>query len=329
MAFTNFPNGLTSFGAPVNGLFTNGVPLFVKPGTDSGGSDGYPGDSMETPLATLSKAQDLATADRNDVVYMIASSNTAANTTDYQSVALDWAKDAVHLVGVNAGPLVSQRSRIAQLSTATDVDNLFTVSADGCYISGIEVFHGVNNAASKGAVLVSGSRNHFVNCHFAGIGHDTMDTVDNYSLSVTGSENLFENCVIGLDTIARGTAVNYELTLSGGATRNTFKNCMFITYAEANTHLFMKVAANGVDRWTLFENCSFINMPTGIASGTTMTEAFDITGGGSPDGLFLLRNCTLVGATDWEANTESARVYIDSAVSANNVSGLAVLIEAT
>lgn len=329
MVTTNFPNGLTSYGAPVNGFFSNGKPLFVKPGTSAGGSDGYPGDSMDAPLATLTKAQALATANSNDVVYMIASSNTAANTTDYQSVALDWAKDGVHLIGINAGNAIAQRSRIAQLSTATNVDDLFTVSANNCLIQNIEVFHGVNNAASTGAVLVSGSRNHFVNCNFAGIGHDTMDTADNYSLKVTGSENLFENCVIGLDTIARGTAANYELTLSGGATRNIFRNCIFLTYAEANTHLFMKIAANGIDRWNLFDNCSFINMPTGTASGTTMTEAFDITGGGSPDGLILLRRCTLVGVTDWEANTESAKTWIDGAAPTNNTSGLAVLVEAT
>lgn len=72
-----------------------------------------------------------------------------------------------------------------------------------------------------------------------------------------------------------------------------------------------------------------MNMPTGTASGTTMTEAFDITGGGSPDGLILLKNCTLVGATDWEAATESGKVYIDGAAPTANASGLAVLVAAT
>lgn len=313
-------------GVPVAGKLTQGTSYFVSPYS---GKNQNRGTKIKSPLKTLATAQSKATADKNDVVYLISESNTAANTTDYQSSALDWAKDGVSLYGINSENHIQQRSRIAQLSTATNVDNLFTVSADNCTIANISVFHGVDDATSKGACLVSGSRNKFYNCHFAGIGHDTMDTVDNYSLSVTGSENLFERCVIGLDTIARGTAVNYELTLSGGATRNIFRDCMFITYAEANTHLFMKIAANGIDRWNMFENCVFINMPTGTASGTTMTEAFDITGGGSPDGLILLRNCTLVGATDWENNVESAKTWIDSAVSANNVSGIAVLVEAT
>lgn len=313
-------------GVPVAGKLTNGTSYFVAPYS---GKDANPGKKIKSPLKTLSQAQTKATADKNDVVYLISESNTAASTTDYQSSALAWAKDGVSLIGVNSGTNVNQRSRIAQLSTATNVDNLFTLSADNCFISNISVFHGVDDATSKGAVLVSGSHNHIYNCHFAGIGHATMDTADNYSLAVSGSENLFENCVIGIDTVARGTAANYELTFSGGATRNTFRNCIFMTYAEANTHLFMKIASSGTDRWNLFEHCLFINMPTGIASGTTMTEAFDITGGGSPDGLIILKNCTLIGATDWEANVESARTYIDGAAPTNNTSGLAVLVEAT
>lgn len=313
-------------GVPVGGKFTNGKGIFVLPST---GLDGNTGKTVNRPIKTLAKALSLATADKNDVVYLVSESNTAASTTDYQSTALDWNKDGVSLVGINSGNQVAQRSRIAQLSTATGVSDLFTVSADNCYISNIHVFHGVDDATSLGAVKVSGSRNHFYRCHFAGIGHATQDAADNYSLKVTGSENLFEECVIGLDTIARGTAANYEMTMSGGATRNIFRNCIIQTYAEANTHLFLKIAANGIDRWNLFDNCTFINMPTSTASGTTMTEAFDITGGGSPDGLILLKNCALVGATDWEANVESAKTYIFAGTSTNNTAGLAVLVEAT
>jgi hypothetical protein len=313
-------------GAPVGGMFTTGKAWFVNPDT---GSDGNAG-TAKRPLATLAKALSKATANRNEVVYLVSESNTAANTTDYQSTELDWNKDGVHLIGVCSGNNVAQRSRIAQLSTATDVDGLLTVSANNCLIANIHVFQGVDDATSKGAVLVTGSRNKFYNCHFAGIGHATQDTTDNYSLCVSGgSENMFERCTIGLDTIARGTAANSEIRLQSGATRNKFYLCDIITYAEANTHQFLLVPTNGLDRWTIFQDCSFINMPTGTASGTTMTEAFDVTGGGSPDGLILLKGCTLVGATDWEANTESGKTFIDGAAPTNNTSGLAVAVEAT
>ena len=330
MSVTNFPGGITVGGAPVVGAVPfgpNSKAFFVAPGT---GSDGNNGLSAAKPFATLAKALSVATANRNDVVYMIAESNSASGTTDYQSSALNWNKDGVHLIGVNSGNVIQNRSRIAQLSTATNVDDLFTVSANNCLIANISVFHGVADATSKGAVKVTGQRNRFSNCTFSGIGHADMDSADNYSLKVSGgAENVFENCYIGLDTIARGTAANSEIVLDTGATRNLFRDCIIATYAEANTHQFLIVPTNGLDRWTIFERCIFMNMPTSDAAGTTMTEAFEITGGGSPDGIILLNFCTLVGATDWEAATVSGKVMIRTDAGTTATAGLSADVAAS
>jgi len=319
-------------GVPVLGggsLLTQGASFFVNPRL---GGDGNSGIRIDRPLDTLSKALSMATADQNDVVYMLASDNSASGTTDYQSDTLEWDKDGVHLVGINSGNMVGMRSRIAQLSTATEVAPLVTWSASNCLCSNIHLFHGVDDADSKGCLNVTGSRNRFYRCHIAGIGHATMDTANNYSLQISGGEeNLFEDCVIGLDTIARGTAANSELRLVSGATRNIFRNCLFTTYAEAAGHQFVLVPVNGIDRYTLFDNCLFINMPTGVASGTSMTEVFDVTGGGSPDGLLLLKDCAFVGAGDWEAATESGKVFVYGAASESNAitSGQAMAVDAS
>lgn len=296
-------------GTPVNGaFFPGGKAIFVKP---SSGSDGNDGKSPAKAVATLAKALSLATADKNDVVYLISEDNSASGTTDYQSDELDWNKDGVHLIGVCSGNGIQNRARIAQLSTATGVSGLLTVSASNCRIENISVFQGVDDATSIGAVKVTGERNLFRNCSFSGIGHATQDVADNYSLRISGgAENRFVDCYIGLDTIARGTAANSEIRLDTGATRNLFENCVVATYAEANTHQFLLVPSAGLDRWTIFKNTMFVNMPTGDASGTTMTEAFDVTGGGSPDGIIILDGCTLVGATDWEAAAVSGKVLI-------------------
>jgi hypothetical protein len=315
-------------GVPTNGYFAVGNTWFVRPGS---GNDGNKGDKPSRAFATLAKALSVATADNGDVVYMISEDNSASGTTDYQSSSLDWNKDGVHLIGVNgSGNFVQQRSRIAQLSSATDVDDLFTVSANNCLIANISVFHGVDDADSVGAVKVTGERNRFYNCTFSGIGNATMDTANNFSLSVSGgAENIFEKCYIGLDTVARGTAANSEIRLESGATRNMFKDCVIATYAEANTHQFLIVPSAGLDRWTIFDHCIFMNMPTGDASGTTMTEAFDVTGGGSPDGIILLNFCTLVGATDWEAATESGKVVIRTDAGTAVTAGLTADVDAS
>jgi len=295
-------------GSPVGGMFTTGKVIFVKPGS---GSDGNNGKKPNQAVATWAKAHTLATADKNDVIYVIAEDNSASGTTDYQSSTLTLSKDGVHYVGVNSGSFTGQRSRIAQLSTATAVAPLVTFSASNASMRGIHIFHGVNDADSKQAALsVSGERNYFSKNHIAGIGHATMDVADNSSLQITGgAENHFADCHIGLDTVQRGTGANSEIRLDTGATRNLFTNCIISTYGEAG-HQFVLVPTNGLDRWTIFKDCIFVNMGTGDAGGATMTEAFDVTGGGSPDGVIILDACTLIGTTDWEAATVSSKVII-------------------
>lgn len=256
-------------GVPVNGFMTTGKVWFVKPST---GSDGNSGKTPNQALKTLSKAQSLATADKGDIVYMVGESNTAANTTDYQSSALAWAKDGVHLIGVGANPFLGQRARIAQLSTATNVDNLFTLSADNCYVANIGIFHGVDDATSKIACLVSGQRNRMEGCQISGAGHATMDTTDNPSLNVTGSENTFIRNYIGLDTIIRGTSV-YEVQVSGAA-RTYFEDCVVQSYTSASTFKAMKIVS--IDRFVILKNC-MLSAVQGITSAVAPTGAISTT----------------------------------------------------
>ncbi|MCR4287103.1 MAG: hypothetical protein NUW09_03715, partial [Deltaproteobacteria bacterium] len=211
MGLTAFPNGVSSFGMPVlplNGFATQGKAIFVKPST---GSDGVSvkSNSPQRAFKTLAKALSVADADKNDIVFLIAESNSASGTTDYQSTALDWNKDGVHLIGVNAGSMIGQRSRIAQTSTVLTIEDLFTVSADGCMIANIEVFQGVasSSATSPRAMVVSGMRNRIINCQISGDGDTggSMDTAGARSLAVTGAENTFQHCYIGLNTVIRAT----------------------------------------------------------------------------------------------------------------------------
>jgi hypothetical protein len=316
MVYTNFPNGVTSMGVPVNGMLTNGNTWFLKPGTSTptgNGSNGNDGLTPTTAFLTTSYALTAATAGQNDIIYMIASSDTASQTTDYQSATLTWNKDLTRLVGINAGPKNSQRSRISTLSTANGANlaPLFTLSANDCYFENIEFFAGVpgsNPTQALGCMLVSGERNVFRNCQISGTGGSTMDAAGQYSLKVTGQENYFEDCTIGLDTVARASAT-YEMYLSGGAVRNVFRRCRIVTYASAATMTFLTVPVNGIDRWNLFEDCAFINMPTGVASGTTITQGFSITGGGTPDGCVLLKDCKLVGAGASESAASGRLFY--------------------
>ncbi len=306
MSLTAFPNGISSFGIPVlGGMFPfTGKYFFVKPYSGLDGNDGL---SPDSAVKTLTKALALATANKNDVVFLIAESNSAGSTTDYQSSTLAWNKDGVHLVGINAGGLMSQRSRVAFISTYVTASNLITISAKNCLFANIEFFAGVASANPTGCMKITGMRNHFVNCHIAGIGDDLMDTAGAYSLWFYDSaENVFDSCTIGTETIGRGSAANAEIlftTLAGvGSARNVFRKCLITGWcASAGNYLFVSAnAANVLDRFLLFDDCVFHNPSTAIAGGAAMTQAMQIHA--NANGHVILHNCTIVGADNVNAS---------------------------
>src|SRR3989304_8091611 len=93
--------------------YTQGNIYHVKPYSGSDSNDGL---QIDRPIKTLSRAQTIATADQNSVKLLYSEPNTASLTTDYQSTTLSWAKDGVHLIGINSGNPISARSRLGWLS---------------------------------------------------------------------------------------------------------------------------------------------------------------------------------------------------------------------
>jgi hypothetical protein len=142
-------------GVPVGGPVTQGKIFNVMPYS---GRDSASGKNPRQGLKTLSRALALATANQNDIVYLISEGNAASRCTDYQSTTLAWNKDGVHLVGVNSGNMLSQRSRVSWLSSASsDADiPLFLHSANNCTIEGIQFFSGINDANLSFNVKITG-----------------------------------------------------------------------------------------------------------------------------------------------------------------------------
>ena len=288
MSGYSFGTGIPTYnGIPMinDQAFFPGKHLFVKP---SSGSDGNKGISPDRPLKTLTKALSLATADKNDVVYLIQESNTAGSTTDYQSAALDWNKDGVHLVGIGAAPLIGSRCRIAQTPTVKTIEDLFTVSADNCLIANLEIYQGVasSTATLERAVVASGSRNKFVNCQISGIGDLSMDDAASCSLAITGPENHLINCHIGLDTILRTTSVS-EVNISTDATRTIFDNCIINSYvaSAATTFKALTIAAGSYHTATWLRNCMLCSETNRAGATAAQTGAILHSGAGN---VFML-----------------------------------------
>ena len=134
MGMTHFPHGVSSFGMPVMG--GGMLPLmggriaatgdakvyFVDP---ANGSDGNTGLSPDKALDTVSAAFALTVDLSGDTIYLLNDGNTSG--TSREDSTITWSKDNVHLVGLCAPTMISQRARISPSSGNTTVVSPQTV----------------------------------------------------------------------------------------------------------------------------------------------------------------------------------------------------------
>lgn len=313
---TTFSDGVYQFGGvPVlSNSVQTGRSIFVRPSTGSNGNDGK---TPNRAVKTLAKALSLATADKNDVVYLIQESNTSSSTTDYQSSALDWNKDGVHLIGINPGGLIGQRSRISNLSTADAITGgLVIVSANNCLIQNIAIYQGgagTNPSAASIALLVSGDRNRIVNCAIQGIGDSELDDSGSASLSVTGAENTIERCLIGLDTVIRSTATS-EILMANA--RNYLIDCHVHSYTDSTSFKAITTTSSSEGRHVFIKD-SVLSVITNITSADTPTGAIAHAQAGS---VYLINS--YVAGYDDVATSNNANIFVGAPAPATD-SGLA------
>lgn len=311
MAITNFPFGVSSWGSPVGGAFFlpvmggygNAKAYFVDPANGSDGNDGL---SPETAMDTVSAAYAKTVDTQGDVIYLMNDGNTSG--TAREDATITWSNDNTHLVGLCAPTMISQRARISPTTTlGSIVTPQLTVSGNGCVFANISFFEGDDeDGQASECIRVTGSRNYFFNVAMMNMGDaatgNSGDEAASCHLKISGGqENVFERCYIGLDTAARSTT-NANVELISQATRNIFKDCIFPAFADDASVLFVKVdGSSDIDRFVLFERCTFINATNSTA--TTMTGAMDVHA--SAGGHVIIKDCMLIGATDWEAADSS------------------------
>lgn len=265
---------------------TAGNKYYVDP---ANGNDANDGKSPGKAFLTVAYAKSQMTANQNDVLYFLGGA-----TADNPAATITWDKDYTHLIGISAPLAVGQRCRIVG-TAAVDLAPIMTISANGCIFANIQWYQGKDANTDGGAVDVTGSRNAFINCFFAGMGHATPAArAGSYSLKVTGQECLFDNCAIGLDTITRAAA-NAELWISTGADRLTFRSCRI--YSQSDTQTKLMVLIDGLDRWCEFENCIFHNFSVNWA--TTLSNAISDTVATTHNVYLRGVGNQLVGITGW------------------------------
>jgi len=299
---------------------SQGNAYFVNPRT---GDDVFGDGSRNNPFKSIPHAFSFTVAGQNDIVFLEAAGNTAADTTDYQTTTLLWNKNLVHLIGINSGPQIGQRSRIALDAAYATASNLITVSGNGCRFENIEFFEGVASALPTGCMQVTGQRSVFRNCQISGMGNSANDISGAYSLYLNGAaECLFESCYIGLDTVTLGAQANSQIKCAAQATRNLFRGCHIVTYTNhATNNNFLRCPTGSLDRFLEFEDCRFQN-PIDSAS-TNLTQAFIVASDAGGTVLLTGAKTGVLGATDWNSTDSGNVTAINGTVTAATF-GLAV-----
>ncbi len=336
-------SGLEVAGVPTMGM--GGLPPFTGNWyfvDTAHGSDGNEG-TADSPFATIYKAYAKARSGYNDVIVLVGDGSTAG--TARMSVALaasvdstattgtvTWAKNALHLIGLASPTGINTRARFAPptgtytAATFGNSGNMFNVTASGCCFLNFSVWGGFSTGAT-GCITWkdSGSRNYYNSVHIAGLA-DAASAQNTASRSITLTacqESTFERCTFGIDTVTRTVAnTTLEFLASGGAgcARLKFIECDFPLMTSAATALAVYGAISTTDRWIKFDRCVFLNNVK--STSTTMTAMTTLTGGGSPNGLVIFKDCTAIGATDW--GTTFANMYVDGAAPTADTSGIAL-----
>ncbi len=311
-----------NFALLANTTITVGNVYYLDPvhGSDSTGNG-----AAGAPYATLTYAYNACVTGHNDVVVLIADGTTAA--TARVNAAFTWSKNETHLIGYCAPTLFSQRSRIAPLGSTTAFANFFTVSGNGCIFENIQWFHGFDaGVAASICMNVTGSRNVFQNCHIAGMGDTTASasaTSRSLKIGLAGSgENLFQDCVVGIDTVTR-SAANASVEFAGATTRNVFRRCYFPLMTSSATVLGILGTGNEcIDRVEIFDDCLFYNAIASTSTQMTVLGSFTTA---SPGGMVLFKRCASIGSTKFGDANFLANSYVDMAEVSGSAGGLMVV----
>jgi hypothetical protein len=309
-----------NFGELYGRIFASGNVYYCNAisGDDTNG-DG----TAAKPFSTLAAAYGKCVSGHNDVVVIVG--DGASTGTQRVTAAITWDKDATHLIGICSPSMYGQRARIAPGTAASAYTPLMTLSGSGCLFANIQFWHGfATGTTNQIALAITGDRNVFRNCHIAGMG-DAASAANSGSRCIkftSADENLFENCVIGIDTVTR-SAANANVEYATGSARNTFRSCHFPMYGTGGSALAIKTtAASAMDRVNVFEDCMFLNAST-TSGGAAITALATLTAAGG--GCIVMKGCTLVGITDFFSDASTAaQMFLDGAAPTSNTSGLAV-----
>ena len=198
-----------------------------------------------------------------------------------QAASLAFNKNMTHLVGNFPASRMNHRARIGMASAFTP---MLEISGYGNLIKNLYFMHGTD-AADLIGMLVSGSRNTFLNVHLNSPTNAAQASEAGWiGLHITASsENYFKDCFFGNNTQNQDEASTL-VKVGVGCGITIFENCTFmqrVTIGQTDPYLF--TIDNTTDTGlVIFKNCDFIADP----GHGTPAVAFVFGGAGKGRALF-------------------------------------------
>lgn len=301
---------------------------FVDPTSGSASNDGL---TPSSAFANIRDAYNACTSGAGDGIAVFSRGTTSAATTSYLKYPLAWAKSGIYVYGVAAPTRVGGRARIANAEAKTSACETIAHAAhaitreagsfltDGWTVgcTGVTVDSGSNNGATFTVTAVSAlsmtiSETFNVQAK-ASVGSCTMTSYIAQMLLVTGSNNTFENLLIG-------NYSSHALSLGGvkllSCDRNAFIGCQIIGAGHATPGAVATQSSVRLDEATecLFKDCT-IGTDTVKKASASGEIAFNstVTGGGAAiTARIKFENCDILS---WSDTSTKVGLISDSAIS--------------
>jgi len=258
---TNFPNGVSSFGAPLGLPMIAGDWYFVDP---TSGSALMSGKSPDEAYASIVTAYASCTSGAGDGICLLSRGTTAAGTTSYITLAntITWSKHGITVYGVCAPTFYNQRARIA--NSGTDVINPINLTGNNNTFMNVSFVNGhVGGGTTQSAALkISGGacRNAFISCDFKNV----QGTADAYKCDLwlsNAHENTFKDCNFGSASFDAGNNASCHIYMDGtsGNAQNLFDHCTTIAQVSTGTAFgcLKSGAITALNGTNIFRDCIF------------------------------------------------------------------------
>lgn len=256
-----------------------------------------------------------ATTYENDVLAVAPDSHTWVGDSATANASLTWSKSCTHMIGL--APFSKGGGMRSRFTHSATMASYFTMSGHSNMFKNLYWIHGDAGTAAGNLQVgkVTGARNVYEQCHFAGPNDATQGATAGYNtFEEGGTQNYFKDCIFGGMNGVERAAANTILKLSNGQ-GTVYENCVFWSRTTSTTTpYFINHSAAGstaaVSWIGIFLNCQFIN----VTSSGPLAYAITSTPGASQYmKMYFDNRCSFAGCTAIIAAADESLVIFGSA----------------